>query len=42
MSAMGMEVESGAMYAMYQPFVIQDVFVESISIQTDGGGALRQ
>lgn len=36
MSAMNMEVASSGTYAMYQPFVTQDVFVENISAQLDG------
>lgn len=42
MSAMNMDVASAGAYAMYQPFVTQDVFVESISIPLDASLAVRQ
>lgn len=42
MSAMSSEVESGGLYAMYQPLVTQGTSVESPSVQLDGSVAVGQ
>lgn len=42
MSAPNMEEASGGAYAMHQPVVTQDVFVENISIPLDVSLAIRQ
>lgn len=42
MSAMSSEMESGGLYAMYQPLVTQGTSVESPSVQLDGSVAVGQ